>query len=251
MKRLIATLLILCLSLVCFGCGAEKTPSTQPEIRYDDSGAYYTQEGATYSMELQFKEPVPEGSIISLLLEEEEILTFTAETAFSHLRLSSPKLELNQPYSLKVNGVLQCHGKSRPATQPPQPGDIPEPTLSTVPQEPMTATTAPTQSSADKGSSTDTPAVEPSPTETQDPFAGSPFVTPPTVSIDTDIDNIPSLTDGEDPMPGIGDNLPRPTISNHGNSSEDLSLRPNLRTGGIYFTLTATVTGFSSVRDAS
>ncbi len=234
MKRITAMILLLSLCLLCFGCS--RTPA-EPQIRYEDTKAYYTQEGSKYAMEIQFTEPVTEGSTISLLLEEEEIIGFTAEASFSKLHLSSLDLELDKPYVLKVNGELQRHGKNRPVVEATEPGYIPEPTVPTIPLEPM-------------GDTTTSPTVSDENTEDK-----SPFDTPPTIAEDISLGDISSIT-GVNPnenSSGVNSNgtLTTEPINADKVQTEDSALRPNIQIGGTTFTLTGTVTGFVSVQNAS
>lgn len=227
MKRLTTVFLLLSLCLLCIGCSAEQSSSAEPQIRYEDSTAYYTQNGAKYTMDLAFTDTVEKGSTIALLLDGKEILGFTAEEDFSHLRLSSVLLELNQPYHLTVNGKLQRHGKGRPIAETTPPGYIPDPTMPTIPQEPMgeVVTTAP--SSQDN--------------ENND----SPFGTPPTIVIE----EIPSFEDATSSVSnGI---LPSQPFGSGKTQSEDSSLLTDVSMGGTEFTLTSTITGFVSVQNNS
>ena len=237
MKRIAIALLALSLCLVCFGCSSDR-----PTIRYENSMAYYTQKGSSYTMELQFDEPVSEGSTVALLLEGEEILSFTAEANFSRLRLSSVKLELNKPYTLEVNGVLQCHGKGRVVVEETEPGYIPDPTTVTIPQEPMME-------------------VEPTTVEITVETAGteetsendSPFGTPPTVAEEGI--TIGSVISGQTPTVGGTTNsdgtLNQKPINEDKTSGTSQSLQTTIEVGGTTFTLTNTVTGFASVRNAT
>lgn len=227
MKRIIALLLAGALCLLCFGCGTAKSP----KLRYDGTTAYYTQEGSTYTMDLQFESPVTKGSTVVLLLEEEEILSFTAEEDFSRLSLSSVKLEANRPYTLSVNGTLQCHGKSRGEAYDNELGYIPEPTLSTIAQEPMG----------------EVPVETTAPTETEN-YEDSPFGTPPTIAEET----VTSLLGNV--VPTTGDVNSDGTLTTEpitADKAENSALRPNTQIGGTTFTITGTVTGFTSVRNAS
>lgn len=236
MKRIAIALLVLSLCLVCFGCGA-----SGPMIRYENSMAYYTQKGASYTMELQFDEPVSEGSTVALLLEGEEILSFTAEANFSRLRLSSVKLELNKPYSLEVNGVIQCHGKGRVTVEETEPGYIPDPTTVTIPQEPMM-----------EGETTVATTAETIPTE-ETSENDSPFGTPPTIAEEGI--TIGSITPTQDPTVGGAPNsdgtLDQKPINEDKTSGANQSLQTNVEVGGTTFILTNTVTGFASVRNAT
>ena len=50
MKRISLMLLLLCLPLLCWGCAQEKDlPHDTPQIRYENTSAYYTQEDAKYT----------------------------------------------------------------------------------------------------------------------------------------------------------------------------------------------------------
>ncbi len=228
MKRFTALLLMVAVCLLCFGCGA----SGSPKIRYDSSTAYYTQEGSDYTMDLQFETPVTEGSTITLLLEEEEILSFTAEESFSRLSLSSVKLEADLPYTLSVNGELQCHGKTRVETDNPDLGYIPEPTLFTIPLEPMGSTNTPETTASTEA----------------DTYEDSPFGGPPTVAEET----LSSLL-GNDAPSSAGTNSDGTLTSEPltAEKAENSALRPNTQFGGTTFIITGTVTGFTSVRNAS
>lgn len=238
MKRITVALLILSLCLLCFGCGAP----AKTQIRYESSTAYYTETGAKHSMDLMFEEPVAEGSTIAVLLDGEEILSFTTEAPFSRLQLSSPVLESGVSYNLKINGVLQCHGNSRPVAVETQPGDIPEPTLSTIPQEPMGETAvAPTESDNGSISSSDNNSSESS---------DSPFGTPPTIAEET----ISALLDHEEQAPAeVNSNgtLNIGSFIEDKVSSQNSSLTTEVEVGGTAFTITGTVSGFTSVRNAT
>lgn len=230
MKRMIATLLLLSLCLLCFGCSQS---SAEPQIRYEKANAYYTQEGAQYTMEIQFAEPVAKGSTLSLLLEDKEILGFTAEATFTNLHLSSPALELEKPYVLTVNGELQRHGKGRPIVQATEPGYIPDPTISTIPQEPMGDTTV-SDEKVESDTSLDTPpivSIDISP-EYLVPVGGSdPVTESPALNPDGTLVS----------KPGIGDKV----------QTDNIALKPNIQFGGTTFTLSGTVTRFISVQNAS
>ena len=127
MKRIFCLLLVLALLTAC---GAE----TEPSLRYENDAAYYVQEGAELSMELQFAAPVAKGSEIKLLNGETEVLSLTLSAETKTLTLRSDKLEKNVPYTLTVNGVMQSHGTQ--PLMPPQPmEDIPD--QPTIPMEPM------------------------------------------------------------------------------------------------------------------
>ncbi|MBR4308587.1 MAG: hypothetical protein IKT58_03225 [Oscillospiraceae bacterium] len=236
MKRITIALLVLCLCLICFGCDA-----SQPTIRYENSMAYYTQKGASYTMELQFDEPVTEGSTITLLLEGEEVLGFTAEGEFTRLRLSSVKLELNKPYSLEINGVIQCHGKGRVTVEENDPGYIPDPTTVTIPQEPMmeveitVATTAET-----------TPTEETS--ENDSPFGTPPTIAEEGITIGSITPTQESTVSGSLNSDGTLNSKP---LNEDKVSGDNQSLQTSIEVGGTVFTLTNTVTGFASVRNAT
>ena len=127
MKRILVLLLML---VLLTACGEEAKPS----VRYENDAAYYEQEGAELSMELQFAAPVAKGSEIKLLNGETEVLSLTVEKETKTLTLRSDKLEKNVAYTLTVNGVMQQHGAQ--SLQPPSPiVDIPD--QPTIPMEPM------------------------------------------------------------------------------------------------------------------
>lgn len=246
MNRIIAILLLFVLCFLCVGCS--QSPA-EPQIRYESEKAYYVQEGASYSMELQFEEPVTEGSVISLLLEEEELLSFTAEESFSRLRLSSPKLELDKPYTLKVNGIAQRHGMSRGESETTAPGYIPEPTIPTIPQEPMAVTTAPAVS--DEQISDATISQE---TSSKDTDAGdSIFDNPPTIDEDAFSQMVSeSGEQGISNFPSVNEILTtEPLNAGKVQTEEQSVIAPNVQFGGTTFVLTGTVTGFTSVQNAS
>lgn len=142
MKRILPMLFFLSLCLLLFGCSREQpeapdTSAASP-LRYQGQTAYYTLEGGDCTMGLSFAEPVEAGSHVVLLQEDGEVLSFTAEASFSRLRLSTPELKRGQSYTLKVNGLLQKHGQRLASLREDaiQPGDIPEPEVPSVPQEP-------------------------------------------------------------------------------------------------------------------
>lgn len=229
MKRITVVLLLLSLTLLCWGCSKEQPEATgSPQIHYEDTNAYYTQGGGEYTMDLRFQEPVAAGSEICLLLGEEKILGFTTEAAFSHLRLCSPELELNQPYTLTVNGKAQKHGPKNLREEFPQPGDIPEPSLPTIPMEPMAdATEPPVQDDGIK-----------EPISFDDPPAG--------FNGDIAVGEIPSLY----PPVESGGLLPSEPFTPGNGNDDSGSLNPGSALGKEYntFTLTKTVTEFTSVR---
>ncbi len=231
MKKYIALLLILCTVSLCWACSKEKTDNVQgPRIRYEDATAYYTHEGSTYTMDLQFEQPLTPGSKISLLLEEDEVLGFTTEAAISRLRLSSPKLERDKDYTLKINGKIQKHGARNILDDFPRPGDIPSPTQPTIPIEPMgeieTAPAAPTESTA----------------STEGAFS---LENPPTIAVTGEI---PTLTPVESTDNGV---LPSEGFTPGKDEANDLTIRPAPQNSGTAFTLTGTITEFTSVGDAS
>ena len=232
MKRIFTLLLILCLLPLCWACSKDKESTVKgPQIRYEDATAYYTHEGSTCTMDLQFEKTLTPGSQISLLLDEKEILAFTTEAAISRLRLSSPKLEKDKAYTLKVNGKLQKHGARGLLEDTPRPGDIPDPTQPTIPVEPMTeVVTLPTTEA----------------TVTLETTEGSfSLENPPTISIEGEI---PALTPVETTNNGI---LPfEPFTPGQNENDSDLTIRPAPQIAGTTFTLTATVTEFTSVGDA-
>ena len=233
MKRILALLLILCLLPLCWACSKDKEATVKgTQIRYEDATAYYTHEGSTYTMDLQFEKTLTPGSQISLLLDEEEILAFTTEAAISRLRLSSPKLEKDKAYTLKVNGKLQKHGARVLREDTSRPGDIPAPTQPTIPVEPM-------------GEVVTLPTTEA--TVTLETTEGSlSLENHPTISIEGEI---PALT----PVETTNSNsiLPFETFAPGQNENDsDLTIRPTLQIAGTTFTLTTTVTEFTSVGDA-
>ena len=246
MKGFIAIILLcsLCL-LLCVGCSSG---TAEPQIRYENENAYYVGEGASYSMDLQFEEPVAEGSIISLQLEEEEILSFTAEQSFSRLRLSSPRLELDKPYILKVNGIVQRHGMSRPQTETTEPGYIPEPTIPTVPQEPMGEILTPTVS--DDRISETVGSVETTSEEADD--GDSIFDNPPTIDEEAFSQKVSeSGEQGTSNLPSANEILTTEPLNADKVNKENSALDPNVQLGGTTFVLTGTVTGFTAVQNAS
>ena len=245
MKRFTAILLLFILCFLCVGCS--QSPA-EPQIRYESEKAYYVQEGSSYSMELQFEEPVTEGSVISLLLEEEEVLSFTAEESFSRLRLSSPKLELDKPYILKVNGIPQRHGVSRAESETTAPGYIPEPTIPTIPQEPMAVTTAPAVS--DEQVSDATVSQE---TSSKEDVGDSIFDNPPTIDEEAFSQKVSESGDqGISNLPSANEILTtEPLNADKVQNEEQSALVPNVQFGGTTFVLTGTVTGFTSVQNAS
>lgn len=65
--------------------------------------------GSQQFMELFFASNVALDSQIKLLSGESEIVSFTADRAFSSLTLSAPSMAVNTPYTLTVNGVAQTY----------------------------------------------------------------------------------------------------------------------------------------------
>jgi len=232
MKKYIALLLILCTVFLCCACSKEKKDPTQgPQIRYEDATAHYTHEGSTYTMDLQFERTLTPGSEISLFLDETEILHFTTEAAISRLRLSSPELEKNKDYTLKVNGKLQKHAARNILEDTPRPGDIPDPTQPTIPVEPMgQIETAPSVSTEATAATEGSISLE----------------NPPTIAISGEI---PALTPVETTENGL---LPSESFTpGQGKEDNDLTIRPAPQSIGTVFTLTELVTVFTSVGDAS
>ncbi len=231
MKRIFALLLLLSAVSLFWACSKEDSPTVRgPRIRYEDGTAYYTHEGSTYTMDLQFDKTLTPGTEISLLLEDEEVLGFTTEAAVSRLRLSSPKLEKDKTYSLTVNGKLQRHGARTFLEDTPRPGDIPEPTQPTIPVAPMgEVVTLPTTAA----------------TEAPETAEGSlSLENPPTVAVSGEI---PALTPVETTDNGI---LPSVGFTPGQGEDHDLTLNPAPQVSGTDFTLTALVTEFTSIRDA-
>ena len=236
MKRTIIVLLLLSLSLLCFGC-EKKSEDPGPQIRYEGTTATYTQEGAKYTMDLRFSQTVPKGSIISVCLGETELLSFTTEADLDHLNLSSVKLELGQAYTLKVNGIPQIHGNGRdiatiiePHIVTTEPGDIPEPTLSTVTQEPMGQIEVSVESTEEESQS------------------DSPFGTPPTISTENITIETFFPTDEEAQTEATTlDSAEEEEVE----QTTSAALKTEIRRGGTTFVLTAYVTGFTSVRNGS
>ena len=105
--------------------------------------------GKQQFMELSFASDVEENSTVILLSEDEEIMGFLAQRAFSSLILSSPSLQTGIRYQLKINDTVQRYsgrntgprnfggieppGGVMPGTKPPT-EDIPTPP--TIPMEP-------------------------------------------------------------------------------------------------------------------
>ena len=240
MKKYIALLLILCTVFLCCACSKEKEdPAQGPRIRYEAATAHYTHEGSTYTMDLQFDRTLTPGSKISLLLDEDEILHFTTEAAVSRLRISSPLLEKNKGYTLKVNGKLQKHGARNLLEDTPRPGDIPDPTQPTIPVEPMgQIQTAPSVSTegTEPTKTTESPIV---------PESSFSLENPPTITIESEI---PSLIPVETTENGL---LPSESFKpGQGEENNDITIRPAPQSAGTVFTLTETVTEFTSVGDA-
>ncbi len=152
LKKILLGLLMISL-LLASGCSKEESPkeTDSANIRYEGTAAYYSEDGAKYSMELVFAQPVSANSTVALLNGEQELLSFSTTTEFSELTISVPSLELNVPYTLTVNGVAQRHdggfgGQQPPmGNEPPAPGEYPDPELPSVPEEPMM--TMPTEES--------------------------------------------------------------------------------------------------------
>ena len=251
MKRILMRLLLLSLCLLCFGCSKEGDTA----IRYSGSAAAYTQEGAKYTMELHFENPVFAGSELCLLSGEETLLRFKAEADFSTLTISTLALEQNVAYRLTVDGILQCYGAQKTEVSPTDPGYIPDPTVVTIPQEPMSATEATTSVSDDgtdsaAGSSTD------STTETSFSFSTPPANFDPDLSAE-ELPTIVSHPETEADTSAIPDGtLPsEPFTPGKGESSDETfsesEAESQERSGYTTFILTGTFTRFLSVRDAS
>ena len=229
MKRIIATLLLLCIMATLCSCTKDQPhTSDSPSLRHEGTTAYYTAGESTCTMDLEFQQTVAANSKVSLLLEEEEILTFTTEADLSRLQISHPRLEKNKTYTLIVNGKIQKHGSRPLPIVPPRPGDIPDPTQPTVPVEPMgqIATVAPSVTDETRGN--EEPPV---------------FENPPIVSI---VDDIPSLT----PIDGSGILPSESFVPGQSEQHNDLIIRPAPQIRGTGFTLTGAVTEFASVTDA-
>ncbi len=245
MKRITAILLILSLMLLCWGCHKElENKPEEPQIRYENGTAFYTQKGGDYTMELRFMEPVLQGSEIKVLLEEQEVLGFTTQAPVSCLQISSPELALNRPYTITVNGKLQRHSVKPDGQEFPRPGDIPAPTQPTqppIPVEPMgEIITIPTQERVE-----------------QETISLGDF-SPPDFSSDTELGEIPSLlppsnTEEEETVES-GGLLPIEPFKPHDQEDEvpgtGILQIPTQRRSNI-FTLTEKVTVFVSVGDAT
>ena len=90
--------------------------------------------GKQQYMELFFAREVAAQSEIKLLLNEQEIVAFTAERAFTSLTISAPSMALDVPYSLTVNSAVQTHAGGMDFNamhRPPHGGDV------TLPEGPL------------------------------------------------------------------------------------------------------------------
>ena len=95
-------------------------------------------------MDLTFADTVKKGAELVLLDGETQIFSFTALRDFSTLVISAPALQLDVPYTLTENGIVQQHGgKGAPLgpIQPPTPGapgtgTLPDPNDGPPPQKP-------------------------------------------------------------------------------------------------------------------
>lgn len=79
------------------------TGSRNDEISYDS---------AQVLMDLTFAQPVRKGAEFVLSDGETQIFSFTATRDFTALVISSPALQLDVPYTLRVDGAVQQHGGS-------------------------------------------------------------------------------------------------------------------------------------------
>lgn len=111
------------------------TGSRNDEISYDSKQVL---------MDLTFAQAVKKGAALTLstpiLDGETEVFAFTAKRDFSALVISVPALQLNVPYALRVDGVMQQHG-GKSGMQPGmgggrQPGEIPDPNDGAPPEKP-------------------------------------------------------------------------------------------------------------------
>ena len=131
MKKIVALAMVFSILLLCCACGTEPAKEEDTIIRYEAGAAYYTQEGAKLTMELNFAQPVPAESEIALMYGNETMLQFRLGQAISQLQISSKELREETGYTLLVDGVVQKHGQQEGS----KPGDIPSPNEPTVPVE--------------------------------------------------------------------------------------------------------------------
>lgn len=143
MKKIVALAMVFSILLLCCACGTEPAKEEDTIIRYEAGAAYYTQEGAKLTMELNFAQPVPAESEIALMYGNETMLQFRLGQAISQLQISSKELREEIGYTLLVDGVVQKHGQQEES----KPGDIPSPN---EPNEP----TAPVDVKSHEGEST-------------------------------------------------------------------------------------------------
>lgn len=142
MKHLITPLLLIMALLLC-ACGTEPVPDTtapqSPSTPIIDIENMHTVPRQPCSMELNFAEELPAGSVIELLLNRSVVVTYTTEAATKQVRLTDEALLQDVSYALRVNGVMQQHsGKigGRPGDMAPPPGEIPTPEQPSVPEAP-------------------------------------------------------------------------------------------------------------------
>ena len=142
MKHLITPLLLIMALLLC-ACGTEPVPDTTapqpPSTPIIDMENMHTVPRQPCSMELNFAEELPAGSVIELLLNRSVVVTYTTEAATKQVRLTDEALLQDVSYALRVNGVMQQHsGKigGRPGDMAPPPGEIPTPEQPSVPEAP-------------------------------------------------------------------------------------------------------------------
>ena len=142
MKHLITPLLLIMALLLC-ACGTEPVPDTtapqSPSTPIIDMENMHTVPRQPCSMELNFAEELPAGSVIELLLNGSVVVTYTTEAATKQVRLTDEALLQDVSYALRVNGVMQQHsGKigGRPGDMAPPPGEIPTPEQPSVPEAP-------------------------------------------------------------------------------------------------------------------
>lgn len=256
----IKKLWILLLAMLCLltACKEDETPTDG--LYYGAGVAFYTEEGATQTMQLSFMQEVAAGSEIKLLNGETELVSFTTENAFTGLTISAKALELNVPYTLTVNGVTQQHSTFSAGGA--AIGEITVPEQPTVPVEPMNEPTEIT-GSIDPTEITvpEQPAVpvEPmsEPAEGTDnggftPGAGSMQggQVPPEGEMPSE-GQMPIV--GEIPSEGLGGELPDVGFTpGQGMETPEIGTKPSREqvSSSTEFTLTQQVQGFYSICDA-
>ena len=140
MRKITALVLVAALLLLCCACSRKsESEGNETVIRYESNGAYYTQDGAEHTMELNFARLVPAESEITLTDGEATLVQFRLSVAVSKISIAARGLEENVPYTVLVDGVAQRHGKDvesfEGVTLEPEQPTITEPEQPTIPTE--------------------------------------------------------------------------------------------------------------------